>query len=360
MWGLSTEDADGGAAACRSCHREKGMGSPVPPGGHPVDVLIPRPAPDTFPLFGAAGARARNGMITCATCHEVHGTGFVPLGQGTGMLLRAAAEQAEGDVGRNIACLPCHQGKQARHGQADCIWCHPPHEEPKPGPDCRACHTMSGKGTARAHAERQLECGACHRMHVAKEKSPPEGTCLGCHPKNAKVVGTSHAKMEGGPCGTCHPAHEDPENKPLNRHLWEELFVPDLPCQRCHRDEGPASAIERGEHPKNRKKVPTSYGAVVTLETPIVILARRQEGGVPLFPLFDESGGKSQSGRMGCLTCHDPHAGTIMTNGDNARSASGYLRDPSGVFLAEVCAPCHRDSAGEHARKFHELPRKTD
>jgi len=299
-------------------------------------------------------------MMTCATCHEVHGTGFVPLGQGTGLLLRAVSGKAEGDVGRNVACLPCHQGKQARHGQADCIWCHPPHEEPKAGPDCRACHAMSAKGTAGTHAEKNQGCGGCHRIHAAKENTSPEDACLVCHPKTAKIIGTSHAEMDGGPCRTCHPAHEGLEDRPLKRHKWEEIFVPDLPCLRCHREEGPGAAMERGEHPKSRKKVPTSYGAIVTLETPIVMLGRLREGGSPLFPLFDDDGKQSMSGRIGCLTCHNPHAGATMNPGDIRRTSAAYLRDPSGGFLAEVCAPCHRDSAGEHARKFHELPRKTD
>jgi len=360
MWGLSKDEGDEGAAACRSCHRVKGMGGPLPRGGHPVNILVPRPVPDKFPLFDAAGERARNGMLTCATCHEVHGTGFLPVGQGTGMLLRAAEGQTGKEIGRTVACLPCHQDKRARHGQADCIWCHPPHEEPKAGPDCRACHAMSGKGIAQTHAEKNQGCGACHRIHAATGGTPPEGPCLGCHPKNGKVIGTTHAGMAGGPCRTCHPAHEALEDQPIRRHGWEEVFAPDLPCLRCHRRGGAGPAVAQGDHPKSRKQVPTSYGAVVTLETPIVMLGRLQEGGTPLFPLFDETGRRSQSGRMGCLTCHDPHAGIKMANGENLRSAAGYLRDPSGNFLADVCVPCHRDSAGEHARKFHAIPRKTD
>lgn len=286
--------------------------------------------------------------------------GIIPWGQGTGMLLRANAGPESDDIGRVRACIPCHQDKAAMHGQADCIWCHPPHGPTGKGPDCGGCHAMSGKGIARRHSEGQQGCGACHRIHPAKDGVTAQGPCLGCHAKNARVVGTSHGEGDGGPCRVCHPAHEDIEDEPVRRHNWEDLFAPDLPCLRCHRDDGPGPAVKQGDHPKSRKRVPTSYGAVVTLETPIMMLGRLQEGGTPLFPLFDESGRKSLSGRMGCLTCHDPHVGPIMKDGDNKSVAEGYLRDPSGVFLAEVCAPCHRDAAGEHARKFHELPRKTD
>ncbi|HEX9190771.1 MAG TPA: cytochrome c3 family protein [Candidatus Deferrimicrobiaceae bacterium] len=360
MWGLSREGGEGEGAACRSCHGEKGMGKPVPRGGHPVNVPLPRPVTDTFPLFSAAGDKAKNGVVTCATCHEVHGTGFLPTGQGTGLLLRAETGQAAEDLGRIRACLPCHQGKQEKHGQADCIWCHPPHDDTKAGPDCQGCHAMSGKGTAQTHAGKQQGCGGCHRIHTAKSGSGPERGCLGCHPSYEKVVGTAHAEMEGGACRPCHPAHEAVEDKPFKRRGWEETFVPDLPCLRCHREEGPGRAVALGDHPKSRRKVPTNYGAIVTLDTPIAMVGRLQEGGIPLFPLFDDNGRKSMSGRMGCLTCHNPHAGTTMSTGDNRRTAAGYLRDTSGVFLAELCAPCHRETSGEHAQKFHDLPRKTD
>jgi predicted CXXCH cytochrome family protein len=360
MWGFSREAGDGEPQACRYCHRDNGAGKPVPSGGHPVDVIVSRPVPDMFPLFGAGGSRVRKGALTCSTCHEVHGTGFVPRGELTGILLRAEAADASEDVGRVRTCLPCHQTMQAVHGQADCIWCHPPHEDSKSGPDCRGCHAVSGKGVARSHAEKRLECGACHRIHARKEGSSPAGSCLGCHPKSGKILGTTHGELDASPCRACHPAHEDLEDGPVRRHSWEEIFAPDLPCLRCHREGGLGSAIANGDHPKRRKAVPTSYGAVVTLETPIVMLGRLQEGGKPLFPLFDESGRKSMSGRMGCLTCHDPHAGAIIGEGEGRRAASGYRRDPSDVFLAEMCSPCHRESPGDHARKFHELPRKTD
>ncbi len=359
MSGLAA-GAEGNEARCRACHREKGMGRPLSQGGHPVNILVARPIPEMFPLYGPGGEKMRNGAVTCATCHEVHGTSPVPRGQGTGMLLRTDGWQAATDIGRIRACVPCHEGKLTTHGQADCIWCHPPHEGKGVGPDCRGCHPVSVKGVAAKHGGDKQRCDACHRIHGPNHGSPRGNACLGCHPKNGRIVGTPHGKKEGGPCGTCHPAHEAIEDKPLKRHGWEEIFAPDLLCLRCHRAEGDGRPIAQGEHPKSRKKVPTSYGAVVTLETPIKMFGRVQEGGVPLFPLFDDTGGKSLSGRMGCLTCHDPHAGNKMEGGAAGGAAGRYLRDPSGVFLAEVCSPCHRESTGEHARKFHELPRKTD
>ena len=360
MWGLSAEDASSGAGSCGSCHRDKGPAKPIPRGGHPVEVVASRPLPARFPLFGATGRRGAKGVLTCSTCHEVHGTGFVPFGQGTGILLRAAAGQDAEDIGRTRTCLPCHQEKQLIHGQADCIWCHPPHVEPKARPDCGGCHAMGGKGIAANHGQKMLECGACHRIHSTAGGSSPAGACLACHPQSGKIAGTNHGEIDGGTCRACHPAHDEIEFRPERRHSWEEIFAPDLPCLRCHRDGGDGPAVANGDHPKSRKKVPTSYGAVVTLESPVVMRGRLQEGGRPLFPLFDESGKKSLGGQMGCLTCHDPHAGNTTATDNQGRVSATYLRDSSGVFLAELCAPCHKNSAGDYARRYHEIPRKTD
>jgi len=241
-----------------------------------------------------SGETARNGLMTCATCHDVHGIGIhAPEREGTGMLLRARAGPAADDIGRVRACLPCHQDKKATHGQADCIWCHPPHDATDAGPDCRTCHPMSEQGIAQAHGEKQRGCGACHRIHAEKDGLRGARACLGCHPKSARVVGASHGKLGGGPCQTCHPAHAALEDRPVRRHGWEELFAPDLPCLRCHREEGAGPAVAQGDHPKSRKTVPTSYGAVVTLETPIMMLGRLQEAG---FPCFHFSTNPAESG----------------------------------------------------------------
>jgi hypothetical protein len=107
------------------------------------------------------------------------------------------------------------------------------------------------------------------------------------------------------------------------------------------------------KHPPHTREVPTNYGATVTLETPITMLGRFKEGERPMFPLFVPSGNRSLSGVMGCLTCHDPHAGGTR---DGGSQANGYLRDPGFVFLSEMCVPCHRGENVDRVRKFHKIP----
>ena len=108
-------------------------------------------------------------------------------------------------------------------------------------------------------------------------------------------------------------------------------------------------------HPSRTREVSTNYGAKVTLETPITMLGRQKEGERPLFPLFDPSGKPALSGVMGCLTCHDPHAGGTR---DGEPSANAYLRDPGFAFLADLCAPCHRGENADRVKNFHKSKRE--
>ncbi len=360
MWGMKTDPGEKGKEACRSCHRPTGMATPVQDGGHPVNVVVPRPIPDGFPLYGENGKTIPKGVMTCPTCHEVHGTGIIPSGgTGTGKLLRPG-ETGGALQGKEYPCVPCHPGTEIVHGNVGCRSCHPQHRERKREDTCRECHPARAEGMAPVHEAGGALCGSCHPMHDRKPEEDPEGRCVSCHHKEERIRGTVHAAAGDGSCAPCHPAHRNPAPYQEKRKPWEESFPPDLVCLRCHNEDGTGKVLEWTEHPKKRKKVATTYGATVTMETPILMVSRLKEGGRPLFPLFDEADAKSQSGRMGCLTCHDPHAGTIMKEKGEKRSASGYLRDPSGIFLAEICTPCHRGTAGEHVRKFHLLPRKSD
>ncbi len=98
----------------------------------------------------------------------------------------------------------------------------------------------------------------------------------------------------------------------------------------------------------------------MTLETPVNMVGRMQEGGKPLFPLFGEDGNPGMSGRMGCLTCHDPHAGRVGPGGAGGPATGKYLRDPSGVFLGELCVPCHRSDSAARVQGFHRASAPTE
>lgn len=361
--GAAAASAEGGTTGagdlgCRSCHRERGLGTPVAEGGHPVNIVVVRPLPPEYPLSGAGPGSRRGGTMTCSTCHNVHGTGVIPQGFGAAKLLRAFGTATGPDAPADLACVPCHTERETRHGKAACAACHPPHRAANPTDACADCHRTGDAGSGAAHVRAGRSCGSCHAIH-GRDGGSAERSCAACHPRAERVRGTPHAETGSGGCAGCHPPHSEPVNAPVKRRAWEEVFPADEACLRCHRAGGPGPVPEWGGHPRSRRKVPTNYGATVILESPIVMMGRLREEGRPLFPLFADNGARGLSGRMGCLTCHDPHAGPTLESGRGTRGG-GYLRDPTGVFLAEICSPCHRGDGAERVRKFHVLPRKAD
>lgn len=359
MWGPTRETGERGEDSCRACHlagEGKGLGSRLPPGGHPTNVMASRPLPDRFPRIGPDGETSRAGVVSCPTCHDVHGSGIMPVGRGVGKLLRRPAEKGSGDLRNEEICSECHHGKAGKHGTADCLSCHPPHSDEARETSCRKCHPAGGGALFDRHRKAKGGCGSCHKIHGNGTKAErTEEPCYGCHPAARKIRETPHASLGANACGPCHPVHSDSPVADVRPKLGEEVFRPDLPCLRCHRDGGGGPVPGRQKHPPLTREVPTNYGATVTLETPVTMLGRFKEGERPMFPLFGPSGSRSLSGAMGCLTCHDPHAGGTR---DGGSPANGYLRDPGFVFLSDMCAPCHRGENVDRVRNFHKMPGK--
>ena len=359
MWGMKRGNGERGEEACRACHGgkgSKGMATPVPEGGHPVNVMASRPVPGGYPLYGPEGAVARNGVVSCPTCHEVHGTGKMPTGAGVDKLLRSAEGSSPAVPGPSAMCGECHPGREVRHAEAACVTCHPPHKASKPADACSECHGAGQGALLERHRAAGSSCGSCHKVHgTAGAPVAREEACYACHPVRRKIAKTVHAETGATACDGCHPVHRDPPKSDAKPKLGEEIPLPDAPCLRCHREGGMAASPGRTSHPSRTREVPTSYGAKVTLETPITMLGRHKEGERPLFPLFDPSGKPALSGVMGCLTCHDPHAGGTR---DGEPSANAYLRDPGFAFLADLCAPCHRGENADRVKSFHKVKRE--
>ncbi len=356
IWGFPRGGGELGEEACSRCHEGKGIGTPVPKGGHPRNMIPSRLLPARYPLVGPGGAASKTGVISCPTCHAVHGTGIMPMGQGVGKLLRLnPGEDSQG------ACAACHGGKSLRHGKAGCLDCHPPHSEKGADTACGRCHG-EGKGALFAkHDAAGKGCRSCHRIHEGgtagngRQGYSGSEKCYGCHPAASRIAGSPHAELGTSECGPCHPVHGETPKFEIRPKLGEELFQPDLACIRCHREGGDATIPPWGSHPNHRKEVSTTYGAKVILETPVTMISKHKEGGKPVFPLFDEVGKPAMTGRIGCLTCHDPHAGGKAGEGV---APAKYQRDPGKVFLSDICATCHRGDALKKLNEFHTGPRK--
>lgn len=358
MWGLARGAGETGEESCRACHlagEGKGQGMPVPRGGHPTNVLPSRPLPDRFPRIGPEGRFSETGVISCSTCHAVHGRGVMPVGQGVGKLLRASDASPEQPHLPSAICAECHPGKGRRHGAADCLACHPPHRDDKAGAACLKCHPGQKGALVERHGKTGAACGSCHKLHGKDAEAGKTGErCVGCHSTTRKILKTPHAALGANACDGCHPAHKEIQVHTFRPKLGEEIFPPDLLCLRCHREGRTAPAPKWPNHPARTQEVPTNYGAKVILETPVTMVGRYKEGSRPMFPLFDAAGKPALSGTMGCLTCHDPHAGSAR---NDKPAANAYLRDASSVFLAEICGSCHKENTVERIRKFHVMPR---
>jgi predicted CXXCH cytochrome family protein len=359
MWGPPRGTGERGEASCRACHlagEGKGLGSRLPLGGHPTNIMASRPLPDRFPRIGPDGETSRTGVVSCPTCHDVHGSGIMPVGRGVGKLLRWPEAKSSGNLPNAEICSECHSGKWEKHGSTDCLSCHPPHSDEASETSCRKCHPVVGGALFDRHRKARGGCGSCHKLHgngAKGEKS--EEPCYGCHPATRKIRETPHALQGKDSCLACHPVHREPPVADVRPKLGKGIFRPDLPCLRCHQAGGTGPVPERLNHPVRTREAPTNYGATVTLETPVMMVGRFKEGERPMFPLFDPSGNRALSGVMGCLTCHDPHAGGTR---DGKPGANAYLRDPGYVFLSDMCAPCHRGENVDRVRNFHNNPGK--
>ena len=161
------EPAEGQTAIerlCAACHGAGAAGAPF--GGatnHPLGIAPP-PGRGTagLPLFWSDGRRYRQGVITCATCHDVHraGTG--------GRFLR---ENPTGG-GRDL-CIGCHTAEAVVAGN-------PARSGEDPGDDVR---TLPQR--ARSAGGRELAGGA-RRGGPRRRRSrgvlrllPPPGGCCG-------------------------------------------------------------------------------------------------------------------------------------------------------------------------------------
>ncbi|MBI5018056.1 MAG: hypothetical protein HZB55_21535 [Deltaproteobacteria bacterium] len=152
---------------CSPCHGPP-ADAPSPHGGrgsHPVNIAVPDSLrTTTLPLYDARGGRAGR-LVTCSTCHDLHGA-LGTDGKRIPRYLRRSA--ANGDL-----CASCHEQEAAVVGT--------PHDLTKTRP--------SAVGP----------CGPCHAPHRAMERPPlwglppgqgdyvPNTACRSCHRQGGPV-----------------------------------------------------------------------------------------------------------------------------------------------------------------------------
>ena len=283
----------------------------------------------------------------CEICHVIHKSGDPAKPEFAYHLTR----------GPPALCLNCHDAKDASlakahrnqpFAKADCTQCHDPHTSAKPmlmqkflhppfaAMGCQMCHAPAkdGKVVLTTPDVRSL-CVTCHpdkakEIQTAKVQHPgAQGDCTVCHNPHA---GTSPAFLQPNPVAVCLACHSDLAEQGKKAHPHQPAFQQG--CAICHEPHGGANAnlLRAGNinslclecHGPQRNPQPVKGANLLSIFNGKVELPENYFKKVPVLPLVDGRGhpmanhpisgpfklkGKT-TGRMNCLSCHQPHAST--------------------------------------------------
>lgn len=294
---------------CNFCHN-------VAEKNHPVNVDKALSPPGYLP-------RDVDGTVTCATCHDPHGT------SDTLHLLRreyiASLESARNYNPHIKNCLACHQDTPAKGATREAVYAGLKYKG-NVGLLCNTCHGTHGvhpvdikpdKGMKPPDylpldSEGRIFCLTCHdtdcegkgmqlRLFDEVEGSMKQ-LCYSCHDEKQFTSANPHKGIEAGEgCLFCH--ERQPDRMTDTRKTVSFITSMRMICLRCH---------ERYPHPAGREHLVDPAGIV---EVP------------PDMPL-EESGG------ITCITCHNPHIGGEKGSDE---LLDRRLRRPG----AKLCDGCH-------------------
>ena len=332
-----------GSQLCVACHRSQHSRDEKDArrkGVHPVGLKL-----DEEVELGGRKIR----RVDCLACHSVH-----DAQPGTALLPR-------GENARDL-CQNCH-GRQNAKNQEDALK--------------KGVHPVNMKlddlVKLAGREIRELDCRSCHSVHdgvkgtpVLVENHADGKLCKACHGDQEKVAHTDHdlrehppahrnrlkeAWKDAGLCGACHSLHRGKGERPFLfvGASWQaddkgDLTVRDLLCLSCHHpgNEVEAKPVEDFSHPWKD-----------------LILRSDPEK----MPLLDDQGQVSEFGRIGCITCHEPHhwrpgrdvpetvPGDDKGN-EEGTAQSSFLRreDVAGSF----CVDCHGREAKYKYKYYHD------
>lgn len=280
-------------ALCTSCHAEGAVAEKKLAGAssHPVGMAVDGDLRADLPLFDAAGGRAGDGVVTCATCHDAHA--WTPgRGPATG------SQEGDGDATNSFLRVAAAPSSEL----------------------CVACHASQAR-----------ILGSDHDLTVTA-------------PASANELG--QAPERSGPCGVCHSAHGSSDPK----WLWARQpfadrganAITEWTCTACHA----AGGVAQGKRPESmnhpNKQLTTAPGDEA---------ARAR---FPLFdPQTGERTSIGNMSCVSCHDVHawdwrsdGPGAGTNL-EGD---AMSSFLRSESRGL---PCAECHGDNSLLLYHYFH-------
>ncbi|MDY0109018.1 MAG: cytochrome c3 family protein [Candidatus Krumholzibacteria bacterium] len=199
---------------------------------------------------------ARPGVVGdlpgCITCHQSHGPGLPPAAGAVNSLCSSCHLGAMEDVQRGGHAVM--GGQLAGDGLLNCASCHEVHATHKPhmsdrvASACIECHQkeyaeFAGSVHESLLADRSLTCLSCHSTHKDEESvSRFDGGCGSCHEDVEAIYrGSVHrfGRLRGNEgaatCADCHRGHHvlaaHDAASPIH-----PVNVPDM-CGRCHGEE---------------------------------------------------------------------------------------------------------------------------
>jgi predicted CXXCH cytochrome family protein len=328
---------------------------------------------DTGVTVPAGGSRHAALDLGCDTCHVTHKSGDKSNPEFANHLTKTAP----------ALCLDCHDASDAQivkahQGQpfakADCLGCHDPHQSTRPklmqkvlhppfGENmCEVCHepAKNGKVVLTSKTVKEI-CAGCHsdkseRIEKAKFQHPgAQGDCTDCHNPHA---GRTNGLAKSDSVTVCLDCHVDQAELQNKRVQHQPAF--EQGCAVCHDPHG-------GDRPKllraegnalctechSRGSIPTAvadshqltiFSGHVALPENYFTEKRVMRfdfetghpvGRHPVVDVHDSADPSKIKAQVGCLSCHQPHAGA-------ARAMLIKDLSPGLAF----CRTCHQGLIG--------------
>jgi predicted CXXCH cytochrome family protein len=321
------------------------------------------------------GSRHEALDLGCDTCHTTHKTGDRSNDEFAFHLTKSSP----------ALCLDCHDASDAGlikthqsqpFAKSDCVSCHDPHQSSRPklmqaflhppfGEKlCEVCHEPASNGRVvltqtsvkelcvGCHSEQaekiekskvqhpgaQGDCTDCHNPHAGKAPAFPKpdavNVCLNCHVDQAELQAKRilHQPVFEQGCTTCHDPHGGEHPKLLRA---EGNAV----CTECHSintTHGKLDSARMLTLFDGKVRVPDDYFAkqhVVQFDLRSGI--GHPVGRHPVTDVYDPANPSKVKSALGCLSCHQPHAG-------GARAMLVKDVPPSLQF----CRSCHQETFG--------------
>jgi predicted CXXCH cytochrome family protein len=313
--------------------------------------------------------------LGCDTCHTTHKTGdrsndefAFHLTKSSPALCLDCHDASDADLikshqGQPFAksdCVSCHDPHQSSRPKLMQAFVHPPfgeglcdvcHEAPKNGrvvltgksvkEVCVGCHAEQGEKIEKAkfqHPGAQGECTDCHNPHAGKLPAFPKAdavnVCLNCHVDQAELQNKRvlHQPAFEQGCTTCHDPHGG-EHPKLLRAEGNAL------CTECHSTNSTPGKLASAHMVTlfdGKVRLPEDYFAkqqVVRFDLKDGI--GHPVGRHPVTDVHDPADPGKVKWPLGCLSCHQPHAG-------GARAMLVKDLPPSLQF----CRNCHKENFG--------------